>query len=256
MIPDFHNHPIFWGVRPILFSFKGYSVSSYSFFILLGLISAVALYYFNIKKKSTGHNGIYIALAAFIGGVIGAKIPIWIANFRLIISNLNNPAYILSGRTIVGGIVGGALTVFLTKKFLGIKEKLGNNLVPSLCIGIFFGRIGCFLQGCCYGKKTNLPWGVNFGDGILRHPTQIYEAIFVFCLFVYAQINKEKYAPGELFRRFMIVYFAYRFFAEFLRINPVTALGFTYYQIASLLIVVYYLFKDKINVYLKGVLHG
>ncbi len=127
----------------------------------------------------------------------------WVVSYRQILADPLRAEVWLSGRTIVGGIIGGVLAVWLTKRKLGIKQRLGNYLVPSLLIGIFFGRIGCFLAGCCYGTATTLPWGVNFGDGVLRSPTQLYEAVFVLGLFVYAQIMKDRYAPGELFRLFM-----------------------------------------------------
>ncbi len=115
-----------------------------------------------------------------------------------ILANPLDPAVWLSGRTIVGGIIGGVAAVWLVKRRLGIKQRLGNYLVPSLALGIFFGRIGCFLAGCSYGVATRLPWGVDFGDGVLRNPTQLYEALFVLAIFVYAQLRLEHYATATL----------------------------------------------------------
>jgi phosphatidylglycerol:prolipoprotein diacylglycerol transferase len=240
MIPDFHVVPAGWGIRPVLFTLAGHPVASYSVFVTVGLIAAVLLYYFNVRNKTVGNNGLYIALAAAIGGIIGSKLPIWVANVGAILANPGRIDLLLSGRTIVGGLIGGALGVYLTKKRLHITARLGNYLVPSLCIGIFFGRIGCFLAGCCYGVATSLPWGVDFGDGVLRHPTQLYEALFVLGLFVYAQVMKDRYEPGRLFRVFMITYFVWRFLIEFIRVNPVWVMGLTYYQVAAAGVVVYY----------------
>ncbi|MHB1342172.1 MAG: prolipoprotein diacylglyceryl transferase [Coriobacteriia bacterium] len=243
MIPDIHTVPADWGIRPALFTIGGHPVVSYAFFVTLGLIVAVVLYRLNTRGKSVGNNALYIAVAAAVGGILGSKLPIWVAYFREIF--LEGQLQLLwSGRTIVGGIIGGVAAVYLTKKRLNITERLGNYLVPSLCIGIFFGRIGCFLAGCCYGTPTSLPWGVDFGDAVLRNPTQLYEAALVLGLFVYAQVNKDKFEPGELFRGFMIVYFSWRFLAEFMRVNPVAALGLTYYQFASLAVVFHYVFRN------------
>jgi prolipoprotein diacylglyceryltransferase len=214
---------------------------------MVGLTAALLVYYLDTRGKTVGNNALYIALAAAIGGILGSKIPIWVANFGAILARPDDLGLLLSGRTIVGGIIGGALAVYLTKKRLHITQRLGNYLVPSLCIGIFFGRVGCFLAGCCYGTATTLPWGVNFGDGISRHPTQLYEALLVLGLFVYSQAVKDDYAPGELFRRFMIVYFAWRFLAEFARVNPVSAVGLTYYQIVAIAVVLLYLFKNVVR---------
>lgn len=247
MIPDTHSHPEIWGVRPVLFTVGGYPISSYTLFVTVGLTVALLLYYANTRGRAVGNNGLYIALAAVIGGILGSKLPAWVANFRQILAHPDQVQLLLSGRTIVGGIIGGALAVYLTKRKLGITQRLGNYLVPSLCIGIFFGRIGCFLAGCCYGTATSLRWGVDFGDSVARHPTQLYEALIVLAMFVYAQFMKDEYEPGELFRRFMIAYFAWRLLSEFMRVNPVSAVGLTYYQIVSVLVILAYLFRNSLR---------
>lgn len=242
MIPDTHIVQEGWGIRPVLLSAGGVPVTSYGVFVLVGLLAAIGLYYYNTRSKSVGSNGVYIASAALFGGILGAKIPIWIAHAPEILAN-PSAAVLLSGRTIVGGIVGGALAVWLLKRRMGIKQRLGNYLVPSLCVGILFGRVGCYLTGCCYGSVTRAPWGVDFGDGLTRHPTQLYEALFVLGLLVWSQTMMERYEPGALFTRFMVVYFAWRFFAEFLRVNPATAFGPTYYQVAAVVVVLVYAYR-------------
>ncbi|HET6352020.1 MAG TPA: prolipoprotein diacylglyceryl transferase [Coriobacteriia bacterium] len=238
MIPDSHVTPDAWGVRPVLFSIGRVPVSSYSFFVLLGLVAAIALYFYNTRGRRSGH-GLAVATAALVGGIIGAKVPIWLVNLPKIIAN-PSAAAVLSGRTIVGGLIGGALAVWLVKRRLGIRERLGNYLVPSLALGIFFGRLGCYFTGCCYGVATKLPWGVDFGDQIARHPTQLYEAAFALVLLAIAQLTLDGWAPGVLFRAFMIVYFVWRFAIEFIRVNPASALGLTYYQLAAAAVVLGY----------------
>lgn len=236
MIPDAHDAAAGWGVRPVLFAVAGHPVASYSFFVLLGLVAAVALYYLNTRGRDVGSNGLYVALAAAAGGILGAKLPIWVVHWREVLAHPLEPSVVLSGRTIVGGIIGGVAAVWLVKRRLGIKRRLGNYLVPSLCLGIAFGRVGCFLAGCCYGTPTTLPWGVDFGDGIARHPVQLYEALVVLAMFAYAQVMLGKYRPGDLFWWFMTAYFSWRFLAETIRVNPVWTLGLTYYQVAALVI--------------------
>jgi phosphatidylglycerol:prolipoprotein diacylglycerol transferase len=239
LIPDTHIVPAHWGIKPIAFVFAGHAVTTYALFVSLGLIAAVLTYYLSIRSKHVGSDGLYIAAAAAVGGIVGAKIPGWIASMGSAASGAQLQAW-LSGRTIVGGIIGGVIAVYFTKRRLGITRKLGNYLVAPLCIGIFFGRIGCFLTGCCYGVATGLPIGINFGDGVLRHPTQLYEALFVLGLFAYALVMKDRYAPGDLFKLFMIVYFSWRFLIEFVRVNPVAFAGLTYYQVVALVVVGYY----------------
>jgi prolipoprotein diacylglyceryltransferase len=240
MIPDTHTVPLGWGVRPVLYTIGGVAVSSYAFFVTVGLFAAVALYYFNVRDRTVGSNALYIAVAAAVGGILGAKLPIWLANARAILENPGAAGALLSGRTIVGGLLGGLAAVYVTKRRLGIRERLGNYLVPSLCVGIFFGRIGCYLAGCCYGTATSLPWGVDFGDGIARNPTQLFEAVFVLAFFVYAQLTLHRQRPGALFKQFMIAYFGWRFLVEFIRVNPAWIAGITYYQVVAFGVVLVY----------------
>lgn len=239
MIPDTHIVPAHWGIRPVLFAQGPVVITSYAFFVMLGLVAAIALFFYNTRERGTGHNGLVIAGAALVGGIIGAKVPIWVENLSAIVAH-PSAAAVLSGRTIVGGLLGGMAAVWLVKRRLGIKARLGNYLVPSLCLGIFFGRLGCFYTGCCYGTATRLPWGVDFGDHIARHPTQLYEAFFALTLFAIAQLTLDRWKPGQLFTTFVVVYFSWRFAIEFIRVNPVSALGLTYYQLVALAVLLAY----------------
>jgi phosphatidylglycerol:prolipoprotein diacylglycerol transferase len=242
MIPDTHYAPSGWGIRPVLFTLGRIEVTSYAFFVALGVVVAIALYAYNVRGKTVGNNGLVIAASALVGGILGAKVPIWIANLPQLIAH-PTAGDLLSGRTIVGGIIGGVLAVWLVKRRLGIKQRLGNYLVPSLCLGLAIGRLGCFFTGCCYGKETGAGWGVDFGDHLMRHPTQLYEVVFALALFAIAQATLQRWEPGRLFRAFMIAYFSWRFLIEFVRVDPIAGFGLTYYQIASAAVVLAYAVK-------------
>lgn len=231
---DLHQHPENWGVRPALFNLGSFEVNSYSFFVLLGLIVGLIVYYILAKKeKKLSENSFYILIAGLFGGIIGAKLPIWIINFSAIIQSFPDLTLFLSGRTITGGLIGGTLGVLFLKKKLKIKEKKGNFFAPAIALGVAIGRIGCFLRGCCYGVETKLFWGINFGDGILRHPTQIYESIFMFGLFFFLLYKRKDAKPGILFYILMNSYFIFRFFEEFIRESPIY-FGFTLFQYISI----------------------
>ncbi|MGE5329176.1 MAG: prolipoprotein diacylglyceryl transferase [Deltaproteobacteria bacterium] len=238
---DSHFYPSGWGVKPILFNIAGFEIPSYSAFVLLGLIVGVLVFYIDAKRqKVNNENTFFIVAAAFTFGALGAKLPIWIANYKLILVEPTNLSALLSGRTIVGGLIGGTLGVILTKRVLKIKDKRGNQFAPAAAIGIAIGRVGCFLRGCCYGIPTYASWGVNFGDGIPRHPTQLYEAVFDLGLFIYLIYLREKITePGKLFRIFLNWYFVFRFFIEFIRIEKVVFFGLTGFQLVSLMVLVY-----------------
>jgi len=108
------------------------------------------------------------------------------------------------GKTIVGGLLGGWLAVELAKWAAGIRSRTGDLFAVPLCIGIAIGRIGCFLAGLAddtYGTPTSLPWGVDFGDGVRRHPTQVYEFVLLAVLgAVLWWLGRRPHRQGALFR--------------------------------------------------------
>lgn len=129
------------------------------------------------------------------------------------------------GKTIVGGLLGGWLGVELVKRVAGIRSRTGDLFVLPLCVGIAVGRIGCFLAGLAddtYGKATTLPWGVNFGDGVGRHPTQIYEILFLVML-GWVLSRPWRLPEGARFRMFLAAYLAWRLAVDFLKPQPMVA---------------------------------
>jgi len=123
--------------------------------------------------------------AAVAGAALGSKVLYWLEDPRATLQNLHNPAYLIGGKTIVGALIGGVITVEAMKRYIGLRISTGDLYAIPLAIGIVVGRIGCFLTGLrdnTYGTPTTLPWGVNFGDGIARHPTQLYEIVVLIIL--------------------------------------------------------------------------
>lgn len=235
--------PAHWGIRPTLFQLMSFPISSYSFFVILGLIVGSIVYFREARKANLKNERTFlIAIAALFGGTIGAKIPIWLAYFPQITTSTSHMEAFLSGRTIVGGLIGGLISVAITKRVLKIKAKRGNLFAPAIALGLAIGRIGCFLQGCSYGIATNLPWGVDFGDGVLRHPTQLYEGLFMLGMFFYLQFAKKKITkPGQLLQIFLISYFVFRFLLEFIKYEPKTIGYFTIYQVIAVVAIIYLL---------------
>ncbi len=234
-----------WGIRPILFFIGKFPVPSYSFFMILAIVVGCLVYWNEARKtKRNDENGFYILIGALIGGALGAKLPIIFLYWDQIVANLPDISFLLSGRTILGGLIGGFIGVKIVKYKLNIKEKRGNLFAPAIALGVAIGRIGCFLRGCCYGKETLLPWGINFGDGFLRHPTELYESIFMLGMFVYLSWRKTKNpAPGSLFNVLMLSYFTFRFFIEFIRVEPIFLIGLTAFQWICIVAIGYLLIK-------------
>ncbi len=166
------------------------------------------------------------------------------------------------GKTIVGGLLGGWLAVEVAKLVLKIHSRTGDLFAIPLCLGIAIGRIGCFVAGLAddtYGTPTTLPWGVDFGDGIRRHPTQLYEIVFLLLLALVLHLLSSRggaeasasLAPqlpnGALFRIFMAAYLAWRLLIDFIKPQPVVH-GLNAIQwacIAGLIAVVIGMFTDR-----------
>ncbi len=237
---DNHIYPENWGILPSVFKLGWFEISSYSFFVTLGLIVGLLVYYFLAKRyRMASERSFYVVVAAVTGGVLGAKLPYWVFNFNQIVANYPNIAPILSGRTITGGLIGGTLAVIYIKRRLGIHDKKGNLFAPAIAIGLAIGRLGCFFRGCCYGEPTTFFCGVDFGDAILRHPTQLYETAFFVFFFIYSLFVIRKAPPGHLFYQLMNSYFILRFFEEFIRYNERLFFGLSFFQYISLLAIAF-----------------
>ncbi len=236
-VPINHN----FGLRPVLFAIGKIEIPSYPIMIILAVVAGLIVFALNIKKEKNRDNIYWLFIAAFFGGTIGAKIPMLIRNFDTLL-NSRDIYSALSGRTVVGGLVGGIIAAIWTRKKLGIKKRFGNQFVPAVALAIAIGRVGCLLQGCCFGKTSKVAWAIDFGDGVKRHPTQIYEIIFFLTWFVLSlSLNKkDKMKEGILFQFFILTYFIFRFLIEYIREEPVFICNLTLAQIASILIVLYY----------------
>ena len=181
--------------------------------------------------------------AAAVGAALGSKL-VWLAvDPAETARRWGDFAYVVGGKTIVGGLLGGLLAVEAAKRAMRIPRPTGDVLAAPLCLAIAIGRIGCFLTGLAddtYGVATSLPWGVDFGDGVARHPTQIYESIF--CVALGAALLRWTLRPhraGDVFRVFLASYLAFRLAIDF--IKPGVALGpLTGIQWACLAGLVYY----------------
>lgn len=169
-----------------------------------------------------------LALGAVCGAMIAAKLPFVFSDWDAFLSGR---AWFDSGKTIMLGLVGGYLGVELAKWVLEIREKTGDSFAVPVAVSIGLGRLGCFAAGCCYGTPTMLPWGVDFGDGLLRHPTQLYETVFhLTCAVILAALQRDRLFSGQLIKLYFMAYFVYRFLTEFIRPEPRLWLGLTGYQ--------------------------
>jgi len=176
-------------------------------------------YYLYLKKKQrdtlTPNRRLAIVIAAALGAVLGGRllgaaedIPTWMA--------ATAPwQYFFYNKTMVGGLLGGLMGVELVKKLMGERQHSGDLFVYPLIVGICIGRVGCFSAGVyeeAYGLPTTLPWGMDLGDGLSRHPVTLYEIGFLILLAGALKTLQRRYIlkQGALFKLFMIAYLAFR----------------------------------------------
>lgn len=209
---------------------------TYPAIMMAAVIVAIALS--RGSRSALGLNAIErlgIGLGAFCGAMIAAKLPFVLSDWEGLKSGR---AWFESGKTIVLGLVGGYFGVEVAKWSLNIRVKTGDSFAVSVPAAVAVGRIACFVGGCCYGKPTMRPWGVDFGDQIRRHPTQLYEVIFHASMaVVLGAMRARGIFRGQLIKLYIITYLIYRFLTEFLRPEPVIFAGLTGYQCASLALV-------------------
>jgi prolipoprotein diacylglyceryltransferase len=179
--------------------------------------------------------GYFIALG--IGALTGA---IFVGSL-----NLNLAGTFALGHSIAGGIIGGIVGVEVYKWVNGISGSTGRGFVAPLAAGIAIGRLGCFFAGLpdyTYGIPTTLPWGVDFGDGIPRHPVQLYEsaAMLVFLVVYLGAIAR---GSAVFLRDGFYVFVAYygmqRFVWEFLKPYPTVMGPFNVFHLLCLAMIAY-----------------
>lgn len=194
-----------------------------------------------------------VIVAAIIGAALGSKLLFWLIDPPQTWSRIDDAAYIMGGKTIVGALMGGVLLVELVKRRLDVRVATGDLFVAPLLLGMAVGRIGCFLTGLedhTYGFETGLPWGVDFGDGLLRHPTQLYEIVFLLALGLLVRRRARlAHKEGDLFRLFLVSYMAWRFAVDGIKPGPRWA-GLASIQWAALLTILVYL-RDLPRVLLR-----
>ena len=223
-----------FGLHPhFLFESLGYSIGFLVFRLLKTRFGDVV----------PGNDRWSVIAAAAFGAAAGSKVLYWLEDPQRIITHWNNFQLVWGGKTIVGGLIGGLIAVEWTKKKLNIRERTGDLFAVPLCVGTAIGRIGCFLTGLeddTYGRPTSLAWGIDFGDGIRRHPTQIYEILFLVVLaglLLFAM--RRTHQQGDIFKAFMVGYCAWRLAIDFLKLDP-RFLGMNFLQWACVGVLLYY----------------
>lgn len=200
-----------------------------------GFAVGALVYLWLTRRDGVGTEGTrYILLAGLCGGVFGARLTEWLCDGAI----FTHPEAFLSlgngGRTLVGGILCGWLAVEWTKRRLGIRRSTGDYFALALAAGESVGRLGCFVNGCCYGTPTSVSWAVYQHDA-WRHPSQLYMAGSALLIFLgLLWYRRQQPATGQVFRLWLVLFGASRFVLEGFRDRPILFAGLSLAQIVCL----------------------
>ncbi len=225
-------HPIIYKVGPL-------TIYSYGLMIVLAFIIATFLLSRRAKRQGLDPELIFnLSFLIIISGIIGARTLYVVLNFEYY---FNNPVEIImlthGGLAWFGGLIFASVScvVYLRHKRLDV-YRIFDLAVPYAALGQAIGRIGCFLNGCCYGKEVS-HFGIYFPvhDAILI-PTQLYSCLALLTIYLILRVRQNRtHQKGEIFYLYLFLYSIWRFFIEFFRgDNEIFIFGLTIFQIFSI----------------------
>jgi len=176
----------------------------------LGYLTGLGAFWLMARQRGLATQGVFaLLMAGLVGGLVFANLAQWIFTGT-------------AGKTVLGGVAGGYLSVALYKRYLGIRRPLGDLFAIALSAGEAVGRWGCFFGGCCYGRVCRQPWAIWQHDA-WRHPTQAYLSLASLGILM-TLLCVERLRPPEntLFFLQGLLYCGARFGIEFLRDSPHT----------------------------------
>jgi len=241
---------------PVLYENGWLVLYTHDFFTVVGLLAALALYYYELRKRNMlGFEIFWISIAAVVGGSLGARLIVVLDNPAAYFSNLGSMplSYFLthSGKGIIGGIVGGYLAIALTKRLFKYKHSTGDCYAPAIPLGMAIGRVGCFFSELPLGTPTDMPWGISVsqqaasqfavcpGCSGKMHPSMVYEIIFHLAAFaLILRYRNLVRVQGDTLKLYLLAAVVFRFLVEYVRGSREYAFGFTSAQVALLILTV------------------
>lgn len=221
-----------------------FEISTFSLMICVGVIAFIfcVLYLIEKKENTDRKTTNRILLVSFIGL---ALMYIFAFFFNSLFHSIEKGEWVWGGITWLGGVIGAfPITIWLLHKYCprikGNALFYFNLLLPAIVLGHAFGRVGCFLGGCCYGKETTSFLGVQFPH--LTHvvyPTQLFEAVFELALFAVMMILYKR-LKAHFLETYCFSYGVFRFLLEFMRGDDRGGTGFflSPSQVMSIILIV------------------
>jgi phosphatidylglycerol:prolipoprotein diacylglycerol transferase len=221
-------------VHPIAFHLGSFAVHWYGIMIALAFLAGLWTATLRARReKISGEKIADIVLWLMVGAIIGARIvyvtTYWKEEFA---DQPISEIFMIQhgGLVYYGGFIGATIAgmIYIRWKKMPL-WKTADVLAPSIALGSFFGRAGCLLNGCCYGRPTNLPWAITFTNpqahelsgtplNIPLHPTEIYDGLLNLILYFFlAWLFRRKKFDGQIFATYLLCYSVIRAFVEYFR---------------------------------------
>jgi phosphatidylglycerol:prolipoprotein diacylglycerol transferase len=221
-------------VHPIAFHLGPLTVHWYGVMIALAFLAGLWTATLRARREKIPAEKIAdVTLWLMVGGIIGARFVYVTTYWREEFADQPFSEVFMiqhGGLVYYGGFLGAAAAgiIYILWKKMPLWKTL-DVLAPSIALGSVFGRIGCLLNGCCYGRPTDLPWAITFTNpqahelsgtplDIPLHPTEIYDALLNFGLYVFlAWLFRRKKFDGQIFATYLLCYAVTRSIVECFR---------------------------------------
>ena len=213
---------------PILIEFGFFKIFTYGLLVATGFLVAILLASSRAEKEGLDSQKVLdLCFYVMVSALLGARLLYVIVEYRYF---LDSPLEIFKfwkgGLVFYGGLILGVLiSLWYLKRNQMPMWKTADLLAPSIALGQLIGRWGCFFAGCCFGRKTDVAWGITFTDPrslapleISLHPTQVYlslNAVFIFIFLMW--LSKRKVFDGQILWSYGILYSIGRFLIEYFR---------------------------------------
>lgn len=225
-------------MHPVIFTIGPFTIYSYGLMLVIGFLTGVSLAQSQARREHISPDLIFnLAFCVFIAGLVGARLLFIAQNIRFY---LRNPLEILmlqhGGLAIFGGLIAGmAAGLIYLKAQKAPVYKVMDVLAPAAALGQAFGRIGCFLNGCCYGKAAAGFCLYSPPQEACLIPTQLYSSLLLAVIFIILRFLQERpHTQGEILYAYLLLYSAKRFAIEFLRDdNPPIIGSLTFFHLMS-----------------------
>ena len=219
---------------PRLIEIGSFSLPTYGVLVALGFLLGLHIAgklaeRDGLDRHQVANLGVYIALAAILGAKVFYVFSQW-DYYSSDWGRLFTLSALQTGGVFYGGLLAAIGVAYVFTKRYGLPWlRTADALAPGVAAGHAVGRLGCFAAGCCWGKPTALPWGVEFSSeaahefvgvplGIHLHPTQLYESFgtALIAVYLYNRFLRD-HAPGTILGWYLLLYSSFRFVVEFFR---------------------------------------